>query len=123
MITDLAGGLHRRVARDRIRARPALVQGQSERVDIRCLRRAGPGGLLRRHVGERADDLTRRREGRRADERRDPKVHELRPATGPVVDADDDVLRLHVAVDDPPLMGVRERLAHIGAELRHLAVG
>ena len=105
----------------RVFAAPALVEGQRQRVDVGL----GPGlpslGLLRRHVGEGADDVAGGGQRGSVGEVGDAEVHQLRPRF-PVLDHLH-VLRLDVAVDDAARVGVVERLAEVGADLADLAVG
>ena len=122
-LADLAGGLGRSAARDGVLARPRLVEGERERVDVRLGAGVVALGLLGRHVGERADDLAGRGERRGARDRGDSEVHELRAAALRSERADDRVLRLHVAVDDAALVGVAERVAEVLADLGDVAVG
>ncbi len=103
----------------RVLLAPALVQGEGERVDVGL----GPGRpplcLLRRHVGEGADDVAGLGQGRAIGEAGDPEVHQLRPrlTVGYL-----HVLRLDVAVDDAARVGVVECLAEVGPDLADLAV-
>ena len=105
-----------------IRSRPQLEQRQGERVRVRPLVGGLALGLLRRHVGERPDHLAGRRQSRRAGQRRDPEVHQLRLSADAFVGAHDHVLGLDVPVDHTTLVGVGQRLAEVRAELRGLAI-
>ena len=104
----------------RVLAAPALVQGEGERVDVGLGARLEALGLLRGHVGERADHVAGLGQARRVGDQGDAEVHQL----GPRLPVDDlDVLRLDVAVDDAARVGVVERFAEVGADLADLAVG
>ena len=72
-------------------------------------------GLLRGHVGGRADDQAGRGELRVALERGDAEVGQL----GRAVAGDHDVARLDVAMDDPGLVGRLQRAGDLGADLGH----
>ncbi len=104
----------------RVLAAPALVQGQSERVDVGLGAGGLALGLLGGHVGEGADDVAGRGQGGAVGEAGDAEVHQL-GAEFPL-GGDEDVLRLDVAVDDAARVGVVERLAEVGADLADLAV-
>ena len=104
----------------RVLAAPALVERQGQRVDVGLGARRAALGLLGGHVGERADDVAGRGQGRRVGEAGDAEVHQLGARLA--VLGDEDVLRLDVAVDDAARVGVVERLAEIGADLADLAV-
>ncbi len=119
------GGGHRRLPEhllleleDRARLegeRPdeAPVEDEAERVDV------GPPvdllalELLGRHVVGRAYEVAVLREGRPGEVAREAEVGELR---APRAELDEDVLGLHVAVDDPALVGVLEALGDLGRE-------
>ena len=83
-----------------------------------------PLGLLRRHVGEGADDVPRPREHVLAEQPRDPEVRELghAVAVGRRL-RHDHVLGLDVAVDDPAPVGMREGRAEHRADPHDVAVG
>ena len=98
----LHGDLDRCVARERDVAGEHLVQHDAERVEIGARIDGGAAGLLGREVLRRADDRSRLGHLRRT-RARDPEVGHLEAAVG----ADDDVVRLDVAVHDP--VAVRER--------------
>ena len=115
----VAAGVERAV---RVFARPALVEDQGQRVDVGLGPDVDPSlGLLGRHVGEGADDVSGGGQRRAVGEARDAEIHQLR-ARGVALLGDEDVLRLDVAVDDRARVGVVERLAEIGADLADLAV-
>ena len=80
----VAAGLSRG---DRVESGPELVEGEPERVDVGGGARALAGGLLGRHVGERADDLAGRGQGRGVVEPGDAEVGEQCPLGGAALDA------------------------------------
>ena len=96
--------LDRSLAGERDLAREHLVQHHTERVEIGARVDGRPACLLRREVLRRADDRAHLRHLGRAGPR-DAEVRHLQPA----VAADDDVVRLDVAVNDPVAVGERER--------------
>ncbi len=89
-------------------SRDDLVEDGPERVDVgvRPVLRRGAARLLGRHVGRRPEELAHDRQplAHVLLVAREAEVHELRDA----LRVDDDVVGLHVAVDDPVLVGVRE---------------
>jgi hypothetical protein len=96
----------------------ALVQRQGQGVDVRRGPGTQPVRLLRRHVGERSDHGTGGGQGALTGDPRDAEVDQLRL---PVV-RNQDVLGLHVAVDHPGPMRVREGGRGIRSDLRHQPV-
>jgi hypothetical protein len=104
----------------RVLAAPALVEDERQGIDVGL----GTGGatlrLLRRHVGEGADDVAGGGQGRVLGDASDPEVHQLRPR---LALGDLHVLGLDVAVDDAARVGMVEGLAEVGADLADLAVG
>ena len=112
------GGAHR------ILARPGLVEGQGERVDVTGGRHARSLRLLGRHVGERAHHVARAGEGVALDEVRHPEVGQLGEAhSRGGLGHHDHVLRLHVAVDDAARVRVGQRLGQVGADAGHVTIG
>ena len=110
-------------APDRVRARPRLVQGQRERVDVARGRHAGALRLLRRHVGQRPDDVAGASQRVGRGNVRHPEVGELRePRPRGGVGEHHDVPRLHVAMDDPARVRVLERVAQGAPDARYVAV-
>ena len=97
-----------------------LVQQHTESPDVAfCI---GPPATKHfgRHIGQRSGDCRcqcrHRRVGGRIDGRglkppRDAEVQHLRAA----VAGDDDVLRFEIAVHDPSVVGVRDRVGHLRA--------
>ena len=109
------------VARDRVLAAPALVQGQGERVDVGL----GPGAQRPRPA--RAPCRRACRPPRRLRSAPAPSSTRAIPksisfAVPARAVADEDVLRLDVAVDDAAGVRVVERLAEVGADLADVAV-
>ena len=103
-------------AAHRVDAREALVEHERERVEVGALVDPVAVGLLRGHVGERADDVARARQRRVAGQVRDAEVGQLRRrARGARAVGDDHVLRLDVAVDDAAAVGVLERVGRARA--------
>jgi hypothetical protein len=116
-------------AADRRRGRPAahgvhaaerLVEHEREGVEVDRPRDGPALGLLRGHVGQGPDDVARARQRVVADELGDAEVRQLRAAA---VVGDHDVRGLDVAVDNPALVGVGERVAEHEADLHDVAVG
>ena len=96
--------LDRRVAGERHLPGQHLVEHDPERVEIRARIDRRAARLLGREVLRGADDRAGLGHLRRA-RARDAEVRHLQPA----VAADDDVVRLDVAVDDPVAVRERER--------------
>lgn len=84
----------------RHRARQAFEQDRAERVEVAAGRGRVAVDLLRRDVVERADELTRAGQAGLAERQREAEVRQVRV----VARADEDVLRLEVAVDEPGLV-------------------
>ena len=78
-----------------------LVQDDAERVDVRRRRGLIAPGLLRAEVVDRAEGRPRQRHLGLGDRPGDPEIRHLDPA----IPVDHDVARLHVAMDDPALVG------------------
>jgi hypothetical protein len=123
-LADCARGRGRRRAYEWVAPGPALVQRQRHRVGIRGRARRLALGLLGRHVRDCPDHLAGRGQAGGVDQRRGAEVHHLRPHRSgwDRTLADDHVLRLDVAVDDPVGVGVGERVAQVGADLGHVAI-
>ena len=120
---DAAGGRARRAGAHGVHAREALVQDDAEGVEVGLLVHLEALGLLRRHVGERADDVARHRERVLAGQVGDAEVRQLRhPAPPRAAGGDDDVLRLDVAVHDAALVRVGERVGERQPGAQHVAV-
>ena len=101
----------------------ALVEHERERVEVGALVDLLARGLLGGHVGDRADHVARAGERRVARQVGDPEVGQLgRRAGGTRLVGDDHVLRLHVAVDDPALVRVLERVGEREAGAQDVAV-
>ena len=83
-------------------------QGHAKGVLVACLRRLAAVQQFRRHVAARASAW----EGRACRDRSKPEIAELRHA----VLADEDVGRLHVAVDHAAMVGVGKRLGDLDAK-------
>ena len=116
-------GLRGAGAADRVDAAERLVDHEPERVRVGRGGDVLPACLFGRHVRQRPDDVAGPRHGVVVGQARDAEVGELRGgAVGGGLGADD-VRRLHVAVDDPPRVGVGEGVAQRGADPQHVAVG
>ncbi len=113
----------RTAAADRVHAREPLVEAEPERIEIGLPPHVGALGLLGRHVGQGPDDVAGQRERVVARDPRHTEVRQLgrRPTIGDRV-RDQDVQRLDVAVDDPALVGVGQRVAERDADLDHIAI-
>ncbi len=101
--------LLRRLRAERVRARECLVQHQGRGEDVGGTGDVLAEGLLRRHVGERAEQPVVDGRVGIADER-DAEVGQLQDA----VVAQQHVARLDVAVHDAVLVGVGQRIADRG---------
>ncbi|MCO5170409.1 MAG: hypothetical protein M9894_29075 [Planctomycetes bacterium] len=112
-LLDPGRQLHERAGREGEPARERLVEHEAEgpHVDRRRRRASVARELLRRHVGRRPDHRPGVREAAVALEVRQAEVGDARPA----VVADEDVVRLEVAVQDPP----RVRVAHGARDVAH----
>ena len=99
-------------------AAEALIERQGEGVDVGRGSGTQAVGLLGRHVGEGADHGAGRRQRPLPRDPGDPEVDELRLVTG----TDQDVLRLHVAVDDAGAVGMRQRRGRVRPDVRDQAV-
>ena len=108
----------------RVRAGPGLVEGQRKRVDVARGRHAGALGLLRSHVGERADDVSGARQRIVSRHVGHAEVGELGEArAGGRLGQHHHVPGLHVAVDHAARVRMLERLAERDPDARHVAVG
>ena len=79
-----------------------------------------PRGLLRAHVGRRAQNLAIQRHGHLA---RLPLGQAEIHQTGPALVVDHDVRGLDVAVDDAAPVGVLQRIGHLGNQTGRLTRG
>ncbi len=111
---ELAGGR----GLERADAGHHLVEDHAQGVDVGARRRARPLGLLRSHVGDRADELTGRRRIARGQPEVDgqPEVEDLDQLAAVVGRGDHDVGRLEVAVDDAAAVAGLDRGAHRGEQ-------
>ena len=91
-----------------------LVEHGADRVDVRGGGDLLAPRLLRREIAGRAEDGALEREPRALVTDGDPEVAELEHS----VAAEQEVLRLHVPVDETGGVGGRERRAHLDTELR-----
>ena len=122
-LADPGDGLRGAGAADRVDAAERLVDHESECVRVGRGGDVLPACLFGRHVRQRPDDVARPRHGVVVRQARDAEVGELRSgAVGGGLGADD-VRRLHVAMHDPPRVGVGEGVAQRGADPQHVAVG
>ena len=120
---DPPRGRARRPGLDRVDARQRLVQQQPERVEVGALVDRAAGGLLGRHVRERADDVPGQRERLLARQVGDAEVRQLGGAAARArAVGHDHVLRLDVAVDHAALVGVVERVGEREPDPQHVAV-
>ncbi len=120
---DPAGGLGRVGAADGIVPGEGLVQDEGQRVDVRRLARGLAFGLLRGHVGQRAEDVARAGEDVLAGHAGAAEVGQLGRLVGLLAAIrDEHVVGLDVAVDHAAGVGVGERTAEGDADLEHLAV-
>src|SRR5262249_46917777 len=108
--------------------REALVEDGAEREDVgRRPGGLGVHGLLRRHVADRPAELARPREPDALARAGRALVEVLREAEvrdqGPPALREDDVLRLHVAVDDPSPVRETEGAGELYAERAGLLHG
>ncbi len=111
------------VAAERPMAGEHFVQHRAEREDVRAIADRPPLQLFRRHIGDRADDDTKRRRGRgrhrvcgrirKRQHFREAEVEHL----GLAAVGDHDVGGLDVAMDDSRGMGDRERVGDLLGEL------
>jgi hypothetical protein len=91
-----------------------LVEDDAERVEVGGRNDGPPAELLRRRVGEGPHEGALGGEGHRLlDEARDAEVHE---PDAPVL-GDEDVVGLHVAVDDPAAVDRRQPLRRLQGQL------
>ena len=95
------------VADERRPAGDQLVEHAAERVEVGARRRLAAERLLRRHVGDGADEHAVHRQARLLEGDGEAEVADLRRAVG----GEPDVAGLEVAVDDAVLVGVREPAA------------
>ena len=101
-------------------ARDHLVQHEAERVEVRARRDRAAQELLGGRVAERADEALPRRARRcLVLEARDAEVEQLRQRLAVVV-VEEDVVGLHVAVDDAVLVRARERIEQIGRDVHRV---
>ena len=98
-----------------------LPQHRAEPPQVRPRTDGLAGELLRRHVAQRADHRAGRRQplGGVVEHARDAEVDE----PSPPVALEQDVAGGHVAVHDPALVGMHERLRHLGRDPRGLSLG
>ena len=95
---------------ERKAARQREVADDAERVDVAARVDAVAGHLLGAQVVHGAEHLAGRRERRRLGQARDAEVGDQRAPGGAV---DENVLGLHVAVDDAARVRVAERLGDV----------
>ena len=103
-----------------------LVEHQCERVEVSLLAGLVAFALLRRHVGEGAEHVAGAGQGIFSRQARAAEVGQL-GGNAMLLAArgvrDEHVLGLDVAMDDPPLMGMLERVEQGEANLQDLLVG
>ncbi len=104
---------HEAVGVERNHAGQHVVHDAAHRVDVHAVIGRLPLRLLGRHVLGRSEDHPGLRQPRAvvvvgADDLRDPEVQHLHEVRAPLALNQEDVLRLHVAVDDPlPVRGAQ----------------
>ena len=97
-----------------------LPQEDTDRPDVALGRRVAACEPLGRDVGERSGHVPDRGERVGAVELREPEVEK---ADGELVAVlDEDVGGLHVTVDDPRAMSVRQRVEHLRRDLHGIAI-
>ena len=115
---DVAQRLGRGLPAQRVPPGQQLVQHHARRVHVAGRAHAAAGGLLRRHVGDSADDVAVLRQRVGVHEAGDAEVHDLDVAGV----AQHHVLRLDVAVDDALAVGERQGVEQLRADGRHVVV-
>jgi len=116
---DQLRGLDDAAAPERVPPGEALVEDDADGPDVRCGGRLLAAQPLGRDVRERPGDVAGRRQRLLVRELRQPEVEQ---AGAPVVGAEQDVGRLHVAVDDAARVRVRETVEGLRARLDELGV-
>jgi hypothetical protein len=124
-VEDRGHRVRRRVALEGPGARQHLVHHEAEREDVRAMVDRGGPQLLGCHVADGAHDETgasERGAGLRVlgvDELRDAEVEDLHAA----IAREEQILRLQVAMDDPPSVCGREPARNLHATVDRLAHG
>ncbi len=121
-LRDRVRGLRERGTPERVPTCERLVEEHADRPDVaRRIRRLAVQPL-RRDVGERSRNVARRGERFRVGKSSEPEVEQ--PHRDLVaVGTEQDVRRLHVAVDDAVRVRVRQPVEHLGRSLDRDAVG
>ena len=101
-------------------AREGLPEDHADRPDVASHRRLVAREAFRGDVRQRPGDVTDRGQGVGLVELREPEVEH--PDRERVALLDEHVRRLHVAVDDPAAMRVREAVEHLRGDLDRLGV-
>jgi hypothetical protein len=100
-------------------ARQELIEHDAQRPDVRALVQLVPPGLLRRHVGHRAQRSLALRQRRSAPELGQPEIHDL----GLTFGRDHDVGAFNVAVDNALAVSFIETPGDLDGDLKGGAGG